>query len=113
MKVVLLNQIPHLVCDIAGCGADVTGDRANARCYIAGDVFARFVNPRGMFAEVIAGVFEIVTCILQVTFKLFASLFTGLRCINKSCGRASGYPEGENCPVANYAHDDPPFTNTK
>jgi len=94
---VLLNQVPTLSAILLAAELTLLATVLTRDATSPAHAFARLVDPRGMFAEVVAGVFNIVTRILQVTFKLLASLFPGLRCINESCGRASGYPEEENC----------------
>src|ERR1700688_647380 len=96
-----LNQVPDFVCDVAGHGADITGDRTHPRRYVAGPVYGRLINLGGVFAEIVAGVLDVITGIFQVTFELLAGFFTGLGSINESGGRAGCYSEGENWPVKN------------
>src|ERR1700730_13011244 len=99
-----LNQIPDFVCNVAGHGADIAGDRTHPRRYVAGPVYGLLIDLGGVFAEIVAGVLDVVTCVFQVTSKLLAGFFTGLGSINESGGRAGCDSEGENCPVTNCVH---------
>jgi hypothetical protein len=57
-----------------------------------------------MFAEIVASVLDVITCVFQVPSKLFAGFFTALGSVDESGGRAGCYSEGENCPVTNCVH---------
>jgi hypothetical protein len=100
----LLDQVPYFVCDVTGHGAHVAGNRTHPRRYVAGPVYGLLIDLGGVFAEIAAGVLDVITGIFQVTSKLLAGFFTGLGSINESSGRAGCYSEGENCPVTNCVH---------
>ncbi len=74
------------------------GHRTDPRGYVAGHIFGRLVHPGGMFAQIVTGVFDVITGIFQVTFKLLTGFFPGLRSINKSRSRAGGHPESRKLP---------------
>jgi hypothetical protein len=89
----VLDQVSDFVCDVAGHGAHIACDRTYSGRYIACPVFGLLVDLSGMFAEVVAGVLDVVTCIFQVTSELLTSMLPGLRSIDESGGRAGGYSE--------------------
>ena len=88
-----LHQVPDLIGNVAGGGADVVGDRTYTGCYISGHVFGLLIDTRGVFAEIAGGVLYVIARILQVTLELLTGFFPGLRSVDESRGCTRRYPE--------------------
>src|SRR5271170_1076565 len=62
-----------------------------------------------MIADVVGGILDVVSRVFKVPAKLAAGLFSRLRSVQKSDGRAGGDSYHESCPNFNCIHNDIPF----